>query len=254
MDQQQIGFFLKSLRENKKLTQEELAELLGVSGRTVSRWENGRNIPDLSVLVQLSDFYGVHLNEIVNGKRESEETNMDEKEKKAVIQLGRAYREEKYHFPKTLNYLLALGCFGVLGYFVTVNSEWSNLCIGLMAGALVTAFLINCGYLIFDKKMACPDVRIGEKVMPSTYKDNWSGVGGYVTLREDGFSFAAHDLNFRKEELSFFFEEIDDLTYGKTLGMTNLIVAKKEGKEYQFLMGKKDREEVMAAYDKYKKG
>ena len=61
MDQQKIGSFLKELRKEKNLTQEQLAEALNVSGRTVSRWETGSNMPDLSILVELADFYDVDI-------------------------------------------------------------------------------------------------------------------------------------------------------------------------------------------------
>ena len=69
MDQQKIGGFLKELRQEKKMTQEQLAEQMGVSRRTVSRWETGNNLPDLSVIVELADFYDVDLNEIFRGER-----------------------------------------------------------------------------------------------------------------------------------------------------------------------------------------
>ena len=59
MDQQKIGRFLKELRLEKEMTQEQLAEQVGVSRRTVSRWETGNNLPDLSVIVELADFYDV---------------------------------------------------------------------------------------------------------------------------------------------------------------------------------------------------
>ena len=59
MDQKKIGEFLKQLRKEKGLTQEQLAERVVVSGRTVSRWETGSNMPDLSVLVELADYYDV---------------------------------------------------------------------------------------------------------------------------------------------------------------------------------------------------
>ena len=59
MDQKKIGAFLKALRAEKGLTQEQLAEKMLVSSRTVSRWETGSNLPDLSVLVEIADFYGV---------------------------------------------------------------------------------------------------------------------------------------------------------------------------------------------------
>ena len=78
MDQQKIGAFLKELRKEKGLTQEQLAERLGVSNRTVSRWETGSNLPDLSVLVELADFYGVGIHEIIDGERQSEETPAEE--------------------------------------------------------------------------------------------------------------------------------------------------------------------------------
>lgn len=69
MDQQKIGSFLKQLRLEHQLTQEKLAEAMCVTSRSVSRWENGVNLPDLPVLVQLADFYGVELREILNGER-----------------------------------------------------------------------------------------------------------------------------------------------------------------------------------------
>ena len=59
MDQIKIGAFLKVLRKEKNLTQEQLAEQLGVSGRTVSRWETGNNMPDISLLVEIAEFYAL---------------------------------------------------------------------------------------------------------------------------------------------------------------------------------------------------
>ena len=66
MDQNRIGAFLKMLRKEKNLTQEQLAEQLNVSGRTVSRWETGRNMPDISLLVELSEFYDVSIPELID--------------------------------------------------------------------------------------------------------------------------------------------------------------------------------------------
>ena len=57
MDQIKIGAFLKALRKEKHLTQEDLAEELHVSNRTISRWETGTSLPDINMLVMLSDFY-----------------------------------------------------------------------------------------------------------------------------------------------------------------------------------------------------
>ena len=75
MEQIKIGSFLKTLRQEKGLTQEQLAELLNISNRSVSRWETGSNLPDLSMLITLSEYYGVDVREIINGKRKSESMN-----------------------------------------------------------------------------------------------------------------------------------------------------------------------------------
>ncbi len=71
MDMIKIGEFLKQLRKEKNLTQEQFAEILHVSGRTVSRWETGRNMPDISILIQIAEFYSIQMEEILNGEKMS---------------------------------------------------------------------------------------------------------------------------------------------------------------------------------------
>ena len=75
MDQKKIGDFLKVLRKEKELTQEQLAQHLHVSGRTVSRWETGSNMPDISLLIELAEFYDVSIPEIVAGERKDLQMN-----------------------------------------------------------------------------------------------------------------------------------------------------------------------------------
>ena len=70
MDQIRIGEFLKELRKEKGLTQEQLAEQFNMSRRSVSRWETGSNLPDLSILVELAEFYDVDIKEIIDGASE----------------------------------------------------------------------------------------------------------------------------------------------------------------------------------------
>ena len=80
MDQVRIGAFIKELRKEKGLTQEQLAERLNVSGRTVSRWETGANMPDISLLVELAEFFDVSIPEIIDGERKSEKMDQETKE------------------------------------------------------------------------------------------------------------------------------------------------------------------------------
>lgn len=77
MDAKKIGSFLKVLRKEKGMTQEQLAEIFYVSGRTVSRWETGTTMPELGILIQMAEFYNVELKEILDGKREDEVMNQE---------------------------------------------------------------------------------------------------------------------------------------------------------------------------------
>ena len=64
MNQEKIGKFISDCRKKKKLTQSDLAEKLGVSDRTVGNWENGRNMPDLSLFKPLCDELDITINEL----------------------------------------------------------------------------------------------------------------------------------------------------------------------------------------------
>ena len=113
MDQIKIGSFLRKLRKEREMTQSQLAEHFNVSDRTVSRWENGANMPDLSILVGLADFYDVDIREIINGERKHE--NMTENMKDTLEQVAEYSAEEKKKLKKAWrNYAAALRYFSFL--------------------------------------------------------------------------------------------------------------------------------------------
>ncbi len=93
IDQVKIGMFLKELRKSKEKTQEEIAEMFGVSSRSVSRWENGNTMPDLGILVELADYYEVDIREMIDGERKSE--NMDKEEKDTLLKIAEYTNKEK---------------------------------------------------------------------------------------------------------------------------------------------------------------
>lgn len=83
MDLVQIGKFIAELRKEQKLTQEQLGEKIGVTNKTVSRWENGNYLPPADVLFSMSQLFDVSVNELLSGKRllaeeykEAAETNL----------------------------------------------------------------------------------------------------------------------------------------------------------------------------------
>lgn len=69
MDQIKTGKFIATLRKEKELTQEQLGEKLGVTNKTISRWENGNYMPDIEMLSLLSKEFDVSINELISGER-----------------------------------------------------------------------------------------------------------------------------------------------------------------------------------------
>ena len=80
MDQKKTGNFLKELRKEKNFTQEQVADKLGVSGRTISRWETGAYMPDISLLVDIAEMYDVDVRDIIDGERKDKDMNSEVKE------------------------------------------------------------------------------------------------------------------------------------------------------------------------------
>lgn len=116
MDQIKIGTFLNLLRKEKNLTQEQLAERLGVSNRTVSRWENGNNMPDISLLSEIAEFYDVSIPELIYGERKSE--NMREEAKEVAETMSDYAKAEKETLVKSIRNMSLIGLIALIIYMV----------------------------------------------------------------------------------------------------------------------------------------
>lgn len=69
MNQEKIGAFIAKCRKDKNITQEQLAEMLGVSNKSVSRWENGKTMPDYSIVKDLCKILEIDVNEFLSGEK-----------------------------------------------------------------------------------------------------------------------------------------------------------------------------------------
>jgi transcriptional regulator with XRE-family HTH domain len=116
MDQIKVGAFLKDLRKEKGITQEQLAEKLGVSGRTISRWETGKNMPDISLLVEIAEFFDVSIPEIIKGERKSE--NMKNETKEVAETMSDYAKAEKEQLIKSFRNMSIIGLIALLVYMV----------------------------------------------------------------------------------------------------------------------------------------
>ncbi len=145
MDQVSIGRFISELRREKKLTQEQFAEKLGVNNRTVSRWENGHCMPDLSLLSIIADELGVSISELLNGRRLTEQEMIAIRDSiNAVLELS---EKEKNVKKRKLNAYLITGIlciaivvlvhqFGMLSFIFKQNVD------DFIAGALTSIGLL----------------------------------------------------------------------------------------------------------------
>lgn len=94
MDVKKIGEFIAFNRKNEGLTQEQLGERLGVSNKTISCWERGNYMPDLSLLIPLSKELGITLNELLSGENIKHENIEDITEKNLVNTIN--YTKNKF--------------------------------------------------------------------------------------------------------------------------------------------------------------
>ena len=141
MDLVKTGAFLKELRKEKNITQEELAEKMGVARRTVSRWETGANMPDIDVLIDISDFYGVGLREILDGERK--EKQMDKEVKETVLKVAEYENEGKKRTSIVVIVYLALGIISLLANLVMKFMEMPDTFMtGFLDGITVTTALV----------------------------------------------------------------------------------------------------------------
>ena len=100
MNQKKIGKFISEKRKELKLTQAQLAEKLGVTDKTVSRWENGNYMPDLSLLQQLSKELNVSINELLSGEKVSKEDYQQKFEENIISTID--YSNKKLDSVKTI--------------------------------------------------------------------------------------------------------------------------------------------------------
>ncbi len=148
MDQLKIGNFLRELRKEKALTQEQLAEQFNVSGRTVSRWETGSNMPDLSILVEIADFYDLDLRELFDGKRKGE--RMDKELEETVLKVADYGNEEMLRITKKLHFFSWIGVIAFVIFLVLnakgladsgITEDVASFCAGIALAMLIIAVI-----------------------------------------------------------------------------------------------------------------
>lgn len=140
MEQKKTGQYIMQKRKEKNMTQEELAEKLAVSNKTVSKWETGKSMPDYSVVEELCKVLGISVGELLNG--EDEVTGKTE-EKQLLALLEKLQVVEKH---KHILYGIILVLFGLvlnLLSSVTGGSSVQDFLSGALLGVSVGVMLLG---------------------------------------------------------------------------------------------------------------
>ena len=148
MDQVKIGKFIAQCRNEKNITQEELGEKLGVTNKTISRWENGHYLPDIEMMQLLSKEFNISINELISGEKIND-SDYKEKAEENLIEL----QEKKEKARKALNrveliwtiaaLLLAPVHFMINYYYPQNNGTGIGLLILLIGLFLFTGYFLR---------------------------------------------------------------------------------------------------------------
>ena len=116
MDQVKIGRFIAECRREKNLTQMQLAEKLNITDRAVSKWENGRAMPDSSIMIELCSVLGINVNELLSGER----IEMENYNKVAEENLLTLKKQKEESDKRLLNIEVIMGIISIIMYLIMV--------------------------------------------------------------------------------------------------------------------------------------
>ena len=157
MNQEKIGKFISELRKEKNLTQDQLGEKLNINGKSISKWETGTNMPDISNLVMLSKIFNVSVNELLSGEKNVNKAKTDLN----ILNLANYYKANNKNkimiFSMMIVILTTIIIFLVSNtYFI--NNFGKNLIYKVSSNS--PEYIVN-GYLII--KVLCQIVLVDNK-------------------------------------------------------------------------------------------
>lgn len=168
MDQQKVGRLLKELRNERSVTQAELAEMLGVSNRSVSRWENGMTMPDFDLLIELAEYYDIEVGEILDGERKDD--GMDRKTEGLMLKIADYNNAERNFVSRRMCAMFLVAIIGMVAYMmidilglaeVQPYESIVNIALGFVLGTLLTGLLYSSRYIV---KIRAAKIRLLKRI------------------------------------------------------------------------------------------
>lgn len=161
---QKIGKFLAELRKEKNLTQDELGEKIGVTNKTVSRWENGNYLPPVEMLQILSDFYNISINEILSGERLNDADYRKKADDNIVTALSNstaALREKSAYYKKQW----------MKKHWIELTVEMLGIIAMLVCGLIFDEVLLEVGAILSIAFALLTNARIDEYILKNIYEE-----------------------------------------------------------------------------------
>ena len=235
MNQDNIGKFILELRTSKGWTQEDLANMIPITRQAVSRWEQGKSIPDSSTLVILSEIFDVSINELLSGRRIPKKEIVKESEKIA-LEIVDKHISMKKKIKRILISFISLFFIGIIGFlcyyfFATYNSVKVYSIGGksknfyLQDGVLISTkqkLFFKLGELVYSDKIKIDDIKM------YFYKD------GKEKRLYNSNSFGELIIENYGYEEYFYFDDLEDILKG--IRMDIYYDNKVESVELDFLM------------------
>lgn len=146
MNQEKIGNFIAQCRKEKKLTQTQLAEKLNISNKAISKWETGRGMPDSSIMLELSKYLGITVNELLSGEHLQKE-DYESKVNENIIYMAKENEKNKKRTKIMITIFVSIFIFFIL--FIVAKSIYNSVEIALEYDNR----LIECK--IIDEEIVC---------------------------------------------------------------------------------------------------
>lgn len=216
MDQQKIGEFLKNLRKERGLTQEQLAERFYVSNRTVSRWENGKNLPDVGTLLELADFYDVDIRELIDGEKNKAHINKASKE--TLLEVAEYATEGEKQSQSVTLYTVLCAAAALFLSTVLFSTESTGLLYGIIPADICYRIIAVVYGLVFFLLVFClrvlpfreqpaggPIISVAAEVVSKEVKRGTNSSG----RSRMGYSFAVNFLTEDGQNLELYAYEVE---------------------------------------------
>ena len=148
MDQEKIGKFITTQRKAQNLTQMQLAEKLNITDRAVSKWENGKAMPDTSIMLDLCAILQITVNELLCGEKLTM-GNYDNKNEKLLLDLAKEIEKKNKTIWTAMWAIMIVCIIGLLGSLFLINlliPEGPWMLVAILASCIL--FLIPCFYAL----------------------------------------------------------------------------------------------------------